>query len=207
MTQITSFAERAKVSLREQLLDAAAELLPAGGYTGLRMAEVADRVGVSRQTVYNEFGGKSALVQAVALRTAAEFIAEIDARLDAEPDPSRGIHAATVYTIERAGSDRLVAAVLGTGAAADLMPLLTTRGAPILAAAVESSKAYFADRLPGADEADCTFLAETASRLTLSHLVLPTGTPEDAAHAVCAVLDPLLRRHKDSRPTVDPQRT
>ncbi|PXY30975.1 TetR family transcriptional regulator [Prauserella muralis] len=192
MAQITSFTERARASLREELLDAAAELLPGQGYARLRMADVAERVGVSRQTVYNEFGSKSALVQAVALRTAAEFLEGVQQRLHAADDVLAGIHAATVYTIEHARENRLVAAALGTDVGEDLLPLLTTRGEPILRAATESAESYLGERVP--DLADPAFAAETMVRLTLSHLVLPTHSPSEAADSVRGVLAALIRR-------------
>ena len=43
---------------RERLLEEAAELTRAGGWQSITMAKLADRVGVSRQTVYNEIGTK-----------------------------------------------------------------------------------------------------------------------------------------------------
>ncbi|MEU6645280.1 TetR family transcriptional regulator [Saccharomonospora sp. NPDC046836] len=190
MTDITSFTERTRASLREQLLDAAAELLPSRGYARLRMADVAAVVGVSRQTVYNEFGGKAALVQAVALRTMAEFLDGIQHRLDAEADVAAGIRAASAFTIEHARQNRLVAAALGTEAGEDLLPLLTTRGEPILRAATEVAQGYLSERVPGLR--NVAFIAETLTRLTLSHLVLPTHTAEEAADEVCAVITSLI---------------
>jgi AcrR family transcriptional regulator len=68
---VDSFAERTKRRLRDELLDAAYEAIVSGGYDGLRMAEVGRRIGVSRQTVYNEFGDKWGVLQAVAGRDRA----------------------------------------------------------------------------------------------------------------------------------------
>ncbi|ASR38208.1 TetR family transcriptional regulator [Prauserella marina] len=191
MSQVTSFSERTRASLREQLLDAATDLLPERGYARLRMADVATKVGVSRQTVYNEFGSKSALVQAVALRTTAEFLEGIQQRHEAAPDVLTGIFDATVFTIEHARENRLVAAVLGTEVAEDLVPLLTTRGEPILRAATEVSEAHLRDRLPGLG--DPAFVAETMVRLTLSHLVLQTCPATEVASDVRTVIAALIR--------------
>lgn len=191
MSHVTSYTERAKASLREQLLDAAAELLTHSGYIGLRMADVATAVGVSRQTVYNEFGNKSALVQAVALRTLAEFTDGIQRRLDEAGDVLTGVHTATAYTIEHAKENRLVSAVTGAQPAEDLLPLLTTRGQPVLNAATDMAEAYLRERLP--DLADPRFVAETMTRLALSHLVLPTCSSTEAADRVCAVVGALIQ--------------
>ncbi|KDN23578.1 TetR/AcrR family transcriptional regulator [Amycolatopsis rifamycinica] len=191
---MTSFTERTKASLREALLDAAADLLPDRGHAGLRMADVAAKAGVSRQTVYNEFGNKAALTQAVALRTASEFLDGIRQRFEAADGLLAGIHHAVVYTIEHARENRLVAAALGTEAGEDLLPLLTSRGEPILTAAADLAAEQYRELEPGLSAAAAALLAETAVRLSLSHLVLPTHSATEAADAVTAVLAPAIRQ-------------
>ncbi|MEV6645331.1 TetR family transcriptional regulator [Amycolatopsis sp. NPDC051371] len=191
---MTSFTDRTKASLREALLDAAADLLPEGGYAGLRMADVATRAGVSRQTVYNEFGNKAALTQAVALRTASEFLDGIRQRFETADGLLAGIHHAVVYTIEHARENRLVAAALGTEAGEDLLPLLTTRGEPILTAAADLAAEQYREFEPGLSTESAALLAETVVRLSLSHLVLPTHSATEAADAVTAVLAPAIRQ-------------
>jgi AcrR family transcriptional regulator len=191
---VTSFTDRTKASLREALLDAAADLLPDRGHAGLRMADVAARAGVSRQTVYNEFGNKAALTQAVALRTAAEFLDGIRRRFETADGLLSGIHHAVVYTIEHARENRLVAAALGTEAGEDLLPLLTSRGEPILTAAADLAAEQYREFEPGLSAEAAALLAETVVRLSLSHLVLPTHSAAEAADAVTAVLAPAIRQ-------------
>jgi AcrR family transcriptional regulator len=194
MAEISNFSERAKASLREALLDAATDLLPDKGYRALRMADVAARAGVSRQTVYNEFGNKAALVQSVALRTASEFLDGIRRRFDNADSLITGIHHAVVFTIEHARENRLVAAALGTEAGEDLLPLLTTKGEPILRAAVELAAEHYREFEPGLGRESAVLLAETVVRLSLSHLVLQTHSAGEAADAVCAVVAPAIRQ-------------
>ncbi|MGW3996968.1 TetR family transcriptional regulator [Amycolatopsis sp. NPDC004772] len=191
---MTSFTERTKASLREALLDAAADLLPDRGHAGLRMADVAAKAGVSRQTVYNEFGNKAALTQAVALRTASEFLDGIRQRFETADGLLAGIHHAVVYTIEHARENRLVAAALGTEAGEDLLPLLTTRGEPILTAAADLAAEQYREFEPELSAGAAALLAETVVRLSLSHLVLSTHSAAEAADAVTAVLEPAIRQ-------------
>ncbi|MGK3200887.1 TetR/AcrR family transcriptional regulator [Amycolatopsis sp. MEPSY49] len=191
---MTSFTDRTKASLREALLDAAADLLPDRGHAGLRMADVAAKAGVSRQTVYNEFGNKAALTQAVALRTAAEFLDGIRQRFETADGLLAGIHHAVVYTIEHARENRLVAAALGTEAGEDLLPLLTSRGEPILTAAADLAAEQYREFEPGLSAEAAALLAETVVRLSLSHLVLPTHSATEAADAVTAVVEPAIRQ-------------
>ncbi|EIF00623.1 MULTISPECIES: TetR family transcriptional regulator [Saccharomonospora] len=204
MAQITNHADRVRASLREQLLDATTELLTESGYAGLRMADVAAAVGVSRQTVYNEFGNKAALVQAVVLRILGEVTEGIRHRLDEAGDVLTGVHAATVYTVEHARRNRLVAAVMGARPAEDLLPLITTRGQPVLHAATDLAEAYLREQLP--DLADPRFVATTMARLTLSHLVLPHGSATDAADHVRTVVAALLRPDTTFPPSISTAR-
>ncbi|MBN9746873.1 TetR family transcriptional regulator [Amycolatopsis sp. A1MSW2902] len=189
---MTSFTERTKATLRETLLDAAADLLPDRGHQGLRMADVAAKAGVSRQTVYNEFGSKAALTQAVALRVAAEFLDGIRCRFEDAESLLTGIRGAVVYTIEHARENRLIAAALGTEAGEDLLPLLTSRGEPILTASAELAAQQYLALEPRLTQEAAALLAETVVRLSLSHLVLPTHSASEAAESVLAVIAPAI---------------
>src|SRR5690606_31829948 len=60
--------------VRERLLDAAYGAVVAGGWSRMRMADIARSAAVSRQTLYNEFGTKEGLLQAVVLREADRFL-------------------------------------------------------------------------------------------------------------------------------------
>ncbi|MGW4277962.1 TetR/AcrR family transcriptional regulator, partial [Streptomyces seoulensis] len=54
---------------RESLLDAAYVALARLPWPAVRMVDVAAAAGVSRQTLYNEFGGKDGLARALVSRT------------------------------------------------------------------------------------------------------------------------------------------
>lgn len=166
------------------LLDAAADLLAARGFHGLRMIEVASRAGVSRQTVYNEFGNKEGLVQAVAAHQTEEYLTEIVTRLREDPDPWEAMRSAFRYTFERTEKDRLVSAVLTGQNAEDLLPFLTIRGHPVLFHATEVVERHLAEHFPGRH---VRFTAETTVRLALSHLLMPSGDLDSAMDAVVRV--------------------
>ena len=107
-----SFADRTKRRLRDELLDAAYDAIVAGGYDGLRMDEVARRTGVSRQTVYNEFGDKWGVLQAVAARETERFLLDVNAALAEHSDPIDGLRAAVERALTLAGENPLVKAAL-----------------------------------------------------------------------------------------------
>lgn len=196
MSEVTPFSERVRESLREQLLASAADLLPSRGFQRLRMADVAAATGVSRQTVYNEFGSKEALVEAVAMRTAAEFLEGVDARLRAAPDVLAGLREALTFALRHAGENRLVASVLGGTEAEDLMPFLTTKSQPVLRPSVELISSHLRERVPEMDRAQADLIAENAVRLVFSHMVLPTAPPARAADDLVRFIAPAVTHYE-----------
>jgi len=197
VNQITPFTERVRESLRAQLLDAAADLLAERGFRGLRMADVAQRTGVSRQTVHNEFGTKEALVDAVAADTVKDFLDGIAQRIDQAPDIHAGIAAAVRHTLVHATENRLVNAVLTGSDAEDLLPLLTTKGQPVLLPAVELLTELWRPRLPWLPDDEIRLLAETGMRLTVSHLLTPTGPIDEAVATITTLMRRLIPEAPD----------
>src|SRR3954454_12835766 len=81
-------------SARERMLDAAREIVIAGDWGRTRMADVAARAGVSRQTLYNEFGTKDGLAVALSAAQTEWFLSRVQAELNEHPDnPIAGIRA------------------------------------------------------------------------------------------------------------------
>ncbi|MGW4028021.1 TetR family transcriptional regulator [Streptomyces sp. NPDC004838] len=69
---------------RESLLNAALAALDELPWSGVRMVDVAAAAGVSRQTLYNEFGGKDGLARALVRREADAYLLGVD-RLLSDP--------------------------------------------------------------------------------------------------------------------------
>jgi AcrR family transcriptional regulator len=182
-------------STRDALLDAAYDAAVAGDWAHTRMADVARAAGVSRQTLYNEFGSKDALAQALALREAERFIAGTEAALEeAHPDdPIQAVAAAALYTLQTAADNPLLKAAL-VDDSGGLLPFLTTRGEPVIAAARASFENYYSTHWPSLTKRDITLAAETIVRLTISYLVLPSDTPDASAEAIAARLADLARK-------------
>jgi AcrR family transcriptional regulator len=177
--QQPDFAKTVRSLLRDQLLNAAAELTCADGWANVTMGKVAASVGVSRQTVYKELGSKPELAEALILEETDRFAAGIAEMLEVHPaDPVEGIAAAIEYTLATAMDKPLLKAVLSGpyGDAGDLLPLLTTRSDAVLARSVEVITPMLAEGYPaaGLTEAEWAMCVETFVRLILSHLVQPT---------------------------------
>ena len=88
------FAEVSRSLLRETILEAADRLVASSNWSAVTMAQVASGAGVSRQTVYNEFGDKWGVLQAVAARETERFLLDVNAALAEESDPIDGLRAA-----------------------------------------------------------------------------------------------------------------
>jgi AcrR family transcriptional regulator len=182
-------------STRDALLDAAYDVVVAGAWQSARMVDVAAAAGVSRQTLYNEFGSKDAFAEALAMREAQRFIDGTNRILDdVNPAaPMDAVAAATEWTIREASDNPLLKAVL-TDHTSELLPFLTTRGEAIIAAARSNIETYWRAQWPDIDADDVALAAETVARLTISYLVLPSDGPDGSAEAIAARLSKLVER-------------
>jgi AcrR family transcriptional regulator len=162
------------------MLDAAREIVIAGDWGSTRMADVAARAGVSRQTLYNEFGTKDGLAVAMSAAQTEWFLGRIQEELDQHPDdPIAGIRAAISFTLDAGADDPMLKATLSSArGASELLPLLTTRAEPLLTASRRVMTGYLTDHWPQLAHRDVALVAESLIRLTVSHLVLPLS-PSD----------------------------
>ncbi len=183
---------------REKLLAAAADVIEADGWAAVTMGKLAARVGVSRQTVYNELGSKAELAKALMLRETDRFVERVTDDIAAHPDdPVDGVTAAFRHTLEAAHANPLVEVALGgaQGGREDFLPLLTSQPEAVLGRAVEAVAAVFARSYPGVPltSSEWAVAVEAWMRLLLSHLVQPSGSAEYAAGQMRWVIGRMLR--------------
>ncbi len=99
--------------VRERALDEALRQLNTGGWNSLRMGAVAEAVGVSRPTLYAEFGNKQGLATALVQAEARKFLdGALGVLRSGVDDPPRAIYEAAAFTIAEAGRSRVVLAIL-----------------------------------------------------------------------------------------------
>lgn len=168
------FADAARRRLRDAVLDEAAAAVVAGGWTSLTMRALAERVGVSRQTLYNEFGAKEPLGQELALRQGRQLLDGLQAVLAVGHDSLEDAVAAGVeHVLRTAGDDPLIKAVLVRSGADELLPFLTTRSQPVHDEAVVLLADEVRARCPDVPDARVALVSDALVRLVSSHLVLP----------------------------------
>ncbi|MEU7051650.1 TetR/AcrR family transcriptional regulator [Streptomyces eurythermus] len=106
---------------RESLLDAAYAALARRPWPAVRMVDVAARAGVSRQTLYNEFGSKDGLARALVRREADGYLAGVERALAGPAEVCERLTAAAEWTAAAARDNVLVRALL-TGCWTERLP-------------------------------------------------------------------------------------
>jgi len=179
-------------STRDALLRAAIELTVERGWDSVRMADVAGRAGVSRQTVYNEFRGRAGLAEALAASEVQHFAERVRSALFAHgADARAGCYAGILITLEDATRNPLVRGILTSGHGG-LLPYLTIRSDIVLTTAGTMLTEWAAVYLPTVPPATVALAIDSMIRLTVSHLMLPADTPAETAHALAEVFVRLL---------------
>ena len=183
-------------TMNERVVAAAAELTCEVGWSGVTMAKLADRVGVSRQTVYNEMGSKPALAEAMVLRELATFLAAVDRAFDRHPDDLvEAIRAAVTDVLVEAERNALLQAVVSSayGAETDLLPLLTTESDALVETAKQVVAARLDDYAVGVEADHLRAAIDMVVRTVLSHVIHPSGRPEETAEGIAWLAGRALR--------------
>ena len=169
-------------STRDRIVAAAVERTTSSGWAAVTMAGLAEVVGVSRQTVYNEVGSKPALAEAMVLGELARFLGIVEQAFDAEPhDLTRAIAKSVRDVLTYARANTLLHAVVSAthGADTELLPLLTTNAGSLLGVAKDVVRARVAPYGPGIDPAHLEPAIDMVVRVVLSHVMQPSSSPEE----------------------------
>ncbi|MFG2135894.1 TetR/AcrR family transcriptional regulator [Streptomyces sp. NPDC048650] len=167
---------------RESLLDAAYTALTRRAWAHIRMVDVAATAGVSRQTLYNEFGSKEGLARALVRRETDNYLAGVERALTRRPaaagpgeEAAARMVAAAAWTVRTARTNPLVRAVL-TGCWNDRLPAPPRPGpAELVGGLRDRAVAALEPDWPEEELPALGAACETAARLTLSCVVAPAG--------------------------------
>ncbi len=180
---------------RSRIIDAAVAMTVDGGWSTVTMAALAERVGVSRQTVYNEVGTKPGLAEAMIGHELERFLGVVTKAFDQHPSDLVGaIRAASGGVLELAQDNLLLHAVVSAthGADTELLPLLTTHAESLLAAA----KLVVAERLApyslGLEGRRLDAAIDVVVRVVLSHVMQPSGSPAETADDIAWIAERVL---------------
>jgi len=157
------------------------------------MSEIASAAGVSRQTLYKEFGSRDEFAQALVIHEGERFLDAVDAAVREHlDDPRAAVGAALGAFLRTAGEDPLVRILLSDDGTGGLLPFVTTQGMPVVEWATARLAATIEDGWPEAPRAKVQLLAESLVRLAISHVTAPGESPEATAGRMGELLGPFI---------------
>jgi AcrR family transcriptional regulator len=187
----TPYAVAARELLRDTLFDGARHELARRRWNEVTMADIAAAAGVSRQTLYKEFGSREHFARALVLREADRFVAAVEGAMDAHlDDPKAALMAAFDLFLAVAAEDPLVRAAIA--GADEMLPLVTTQGQPLVERSAERLRDAIESRWPQVRPHDAALLAECLVRLAISYATLPAGPTGITASSIAELLGPYI---------------
>ena len=176
--------------LRETVMDAVDDLVRNRGWSATKMSDVAAAAGVSRQTLYNEFGSRQALVEAYVAREIEKLIAEVTKEVLANADDAhRALRIAFTLFLQLASDEPVVQLITRNADGGELHQLLTGLGRAV---ASERIAHLIPQVWPQVGADDARLLAESLVRLAISHALLPSQDPDATASDVGRMLGPFV---------------
>ena len=127
------YAEASRVLLRDSILDGMRDMLLTRDWSSITLTDVARAAGISRQTIYNEFGSRQGLAEGYALRLADRLVNAVDAAINHNVGRvyDAFLEGFRAFFIDSA-SDPLVISLLNGEAKPDLLQIITTDSGPII---------------------------------------------------------------------------
>jgi AcrR family transcriptional regulator len=192
-TQRTPYQEAARDLLRKTVFDAARDQLSGRTWSEITMADIAGGAGVSRQTLYNEFGNRNECGFAFVIHEAERFMDDVEAAvLEHRDEPRAAVLAALEHFLRTAGDDPLIRILLSDDGTGGMLPFVTTQGLPVVQWATARLTAVIEEGWPEAPGDDVKTLSESLVRLAISYVTTPGESAEDTAKAVAELLGPFI---------------
>jgi AcrR family transcriptional regulator len=185
----------ARQLLRDTLLDAARDELAQRRWSNITMADIARSAGVSRQTLYKEFGSRDEFAQALVLREAERFLSAVEDAVRAHvDDPATALSAAFDVFLTAAAENPLIRTIVSGEGSEGLLVLFTTQGERLVGAAADRLTAIMLEGWPLMRRSDAELLSEALVRLAISYAALPRGPASMTAEHVATLLGPYIER-------------
>ncbi|HTM85642.1 MAG TPA: TetR family transcriptional regulator [Mycobacterium sp.] len=190
------YAEASRALLRDSVLDAMRELLGTRDWSAITLADVAGAAGVSRQTIYNEFGSRLGLAQGYALRLADHLVDVIRTAIDNNVgDIYAAFLAGFRLFFTESAADPLVISLLTGAAKPDLLQIITTDSAPIITHCSDRLTTTFIHSWVRASDDDAGIIARAVVRLAISYVSMPPESDHDVAADLARLFTPAVERY------------
>lgn len=189
--------EQPQPSTRQRIVTAAVDLTSEAGWSAVTMSRLAERVGVSRQTVYNEIGSKPLLAEAVIADELGRFTEAVGVAFDQnETDPVAAVRAAAYAVLLRAEKSDFLRSIINAtqGVDTELLPALTTRSGLVVEGASAAVLARLVPMVPNMPTERVVAFTDIVVRTVVSHVMQRGGTAEETADNIGWVAERLLQR-------------
>lgn len=191
----TPYPQAARALLRETMFGAARDELQRRSWSEITMSDIASAAGVSRQTLYKEFGNREEFGQAFVIHEGERFLDGVEAAVREHlDDPHAAVGAALSAFLRSAGDDPLVRILLSDDGTNGMLPFVTTQGMPVVQWATARLTATIEEGWPEVATADAQLLSESLVRLAISYITAPSASPEQTAAAAASLLGPFIDR-------------
>ncbi|MGZ8176683.1 TetR family transcriptional regulator [Williamsia sp. SKLECPSW1] len=188
-----AYQQASKQLLRTGLLDAMREHLRHSDWSSVTMTDIAAAAGVSRQTVYNEFGSRQGLATAYALRLTDEFCTAVDAAVEGNVGRIRDALREGYRTFfALAAADPLVQSLSSGEAKPDLLRLITTDAGPLILYATETLATTLHRSWIGAPYDEARRVSSSIGRMGLSYIAMPPEDDSDVAEHLAQLFEPVI---------------
>jgi AcrR family transcriptional regulator len=192
-TRSVPYPVAARELLRNTLLDAACQQLQSSRWADVTMADIALAAGVSRQTLYKEFGSRDEFAQVLVMREANRFLVAVEGAITTNlDDPAGALAAAFDVFLHAAAENPLVRTIVHGDGAEELLALFTTHGQPLVTSATEQLTDVLLDGWPQVAREQVQLLSECLVRLAISYAALPTGPASMTAASIATLLGPYV---------------
>lgn len=179
--------------MRTTILDGLHDLLLERTWSTVNMTDVAKAAGISRQTLYKEFGTRKGLAQGYALRLTDSFVSAVDDAVYAnENDSLRTLYVAFSEFFSRSAADPLVLSMLTDDPPPDLLRLVTTESGLLIEHAALRLAQTFERSWLRASAHNADVLGRTVVRLALSYVSMPPSNSADVAADLASLLTPFV---------------
>jgi AcrR family transcriptional regulator len=191
----TPYPQAARDLLRETLFGAMRDELERRAWSEITMSDVASAAGVSRQTLYKEFGSRDEFAQAFVIHVGDRFLDDVDAAVRQHlDDPRAAIDAALETFLRTASEDPVIRVLLSDDGTGGMLPFVTTQGMPVVVFATARLFETISAGWPEAPAEKMQLLAESLVRLAISHVTAPSAEPERTAAQTGELLGPFIDR-------------
>ncbi len=187
------YREAASTLARDTALDALRELLHERNWRNVTMSHIAKAAGLSRQSLYNEFGSRRGVAQGYAIRLTDIFVDLCETALYEHPDDAgAALRQGFSSFFQLSALDPLVRSLHGGDAPEDLLRLITTDNAVLIERAGDRLANTFQRGWVGASPRQADVISRAIVRLALSYIPEPPHDIAAAADDFALLLTPFV---------------